>query len=174
MNTATDTMSSSTGKKWLALALSTRSATRATDLALAVMRIALAWIFIVYGSQKLFGWFGGPSSIDRTADFMASVGLKPGTFFAYLAGITEFGGGIAMLLGVATRLAGLALVGDMVMATIKVTADQGLHPYTSQNAPGYGLNVALIALGLVMFLLGAGRYSIDAIAERRLVAAGEG
>lgn len=143
------------------------------DLALVVVRVALAWIFVVYGAQKLFGWFGGPG-IDPTAGFMASLGLKPGTFMAYLSGIIEFGGGIAMLLGLVTRLAGLALIGDMVMAMIKVTAEQGLHPYTTQNAPGYGLNVALIGLGLVMFLLGAGRYSLDALAERRLVATGDG
>lgn len=174
MNTATQTTPTSPGRRWLALALGTRSANRATDLALAVVRVALGWIFFVYGAQKLFGWFGGPDSIENTADFMRSIGLKPGTLMAYVSGIIEFGGAIAMLLGVASRLAGLALVGDMVMAMIKVTADQGLHPYTTQNAPGYGLNVALIGLALVMVLLGAGRYSLDALAERRLVATGQG
>lgn len=169
MNAAAPTMSNSSGRKWLALALGTRSTSRATDLALAVLRLGLGWIFFVYGSQKLFGWFGGPG-IDPTASFMASIGLKPGTFMAYLSGIIEFGGGIAMLLGVAVRLAALALIGDMVMAMIKVTAEQGLHPYT--NAPGYGLNVALIAMAIVMFLVGAGRYSLDSMLERRLVAEG--
>jgi putative oxidoreductase len=159
------------GRTLLATVVKTRTADSSVDLALAVIRLALGWIFIVYGAQKLFGSFGGPG-IDPTARFMASLGLKPGTFMAYLSGVIEFGGGIAMLLGVATRLAGLALIGDMVMAMIKVTAEQGLHPYT--NAPGYGLNVALIALALVMFLLGAGRYSIDALAERRFVMMGEG
>jgi putative oxidoreductase len=154
----------------LARVVSPHKAGTPVDLALAVVRVALAWIFVVYGAQKLFGWFGGPG-IDPTAGFMASLGLKPGTFMAYLSGIIEFGGGIAMLLGVVTRLAGLALIGDMVVAMVKVTAEQGLHPYT--NAPGYGLNVALIALALVMFLLGAGRYSLDALAERRLAATGE-
>jgi putative oxidoreductase len=169
MDTSAQTMSSSSGRKWLAMLFGSRSGSTAADLALGVIRLALGWIFFVYGSQKLFGWFGGPG-IDPTAGFMASIGLKPGTFYAYLSGIIEFGGAIAMLLGVITRLAALALIGDMIMAMIKVTAEQGLHPYS--NAPGYGLNVALIALALVMFLLGAGRYSVDAQLERSVVAEG--
>lgn len=156
------------GKTWLAYVFSTRSAGRAADLALIVVRIALAWVFIVYGAQKLFGSFHG-QGIDGTAQFMASEGLKPGRFFAYLGGIIEFGGAIAMVLGLATRLAGLALFGDMLVAMITVTWATGLHQPTP---PGYELNVALAALGLVMLLLGAGRYSVDSLVERSL--AGEG
>ena len=43
------------------------------------------------------------------------------------AGVTEFGGGIAMALGLCTRLAGLALFGDMVMAMITVTWATGIN-----------------------------------------------
>ena len=150
-------------RTWSSAVFGTPTLRAALDLGLLVVRIALAWIFFVYGSQKLFGWFGGPG-IDPTAKFMASLGLKPGTFMAYVSGLIEFGGAIAMLLGVLTRLAALALIGDMVVAMIKVTAKQGLHPYTDQ--PGYALNVALIALALVVLLLGAGRYSLDALIDR--------
>ncbi|MGZ7023181.1 MAG: DoxX family protein, partial [Ilumatobacteraceae bacterium] len=97
-------------------------------------------------------------------------GLHPGGFFAVLGGVTEFGGAIALALGLGTRIAGLALFGDMVMAMITVTWAQGLHQATP---PGYELNVAVAALGLVVALLGAGRYSLDALAERQLVSTGE-
>ena len=72
--------------------------------------------------------------------------------------------------GVLKSAAGLALFGDMAVAMITVTWATGLHQVTP---PGYELNVALAALGLVVALLGAGRYSLDALAERRLVATGE-
>jgi putative oxidoreductase len=158
-------------KTWLTYVVSTRKAARSTDLALVAVRAALAWIFIVYGAQKLFGTFNGPG-IQGTADFMANgAGLRPGRFFAILAGVIEFGGAIALVLGLGARLAGLALFGDMVMAMITVTWSQGLHQATS---PGYELNVALAGLALVVALLGAGRFSVDALAERRLGATGKG
>ncbi len=158
-------------RTWLAMVVSTRKAGAPVDLALVVVRAALAWIFIVYGAQKLFGSFNGPGLHQTALDMANSFHLRPGRFFAYLGGIIEFGGAIALALGLFTRIAGLALFGDMVMAMIKVTWAHGLH----QKSPfGYELNVALAALGLVVVLLGAGRYSLDALAERRLVATGEG
>jgi putative oxidoreductase len=160
--TASQPTNSSGGRRWLALLFGTRPTARAVDLALVAVRVALAWIFFVYGAQKLFGWFNG-AGIDGTADFMANgAGLKPGHFFAVLGGIIEFGGAIAIVLGLVTRLAGLALFGDMVMAMITITWAHGLHQATS---PGYELNVALAALALVVTLLGAGRYSVDALVE---------
>jgi putative oxidoreductase len=159
------------GRRWLAFVVSTRKATLSADLALVAVRAALAWIFVVYGAQKLFGTFNGPG-IHQTSLFMAdTAGLRPGGLFAVLGGVIEFGGAIALVLGLGARLAGLALFGDMVMAMITITWVQGLHQATP---PGYELNVALAALALVVALLGPGRYSVDALAERRLVATGQG
>jgi putative oxidoreductase len=161
----------SPGRRWLALVFSTRKAALSTDLALVAVRAALGWIFIVYGAQKLFGTFNGPGLHQTALDMANSYHLRPGRFFAYLGGIIEFGGAIALALGLGARIAGLALFGDMVMAMIKVTWANGLH----QKSPyGYELNVAVAALAIVVVLLGAGRYSIDALAERRFVGTGEG
>ena len=59
-----------------------------------------------------------------------------------------------------------------VMAMITITCVHGLHP--AKTPPGYELNLALAALALVVALLGAGRFSADALAERRLTAIGRG
>ena len=160
---------------WLAVLVRTRNTTRTVDVALVAVRIALAWIFFVYGTQKLFGWFDG-GGLDGTADFMANTaGLKPGRFFAVMGGLIEFGGAIALALGIVARLAGLALLVDMVMAMITVTWSKGLLYQTSPPAtPGYQLNVALAALAVVVALLGAGRFSADAVVEQTLGTAGEG
>src|ERR1700722_3113938 len=102
----------------LAAVLSTRTAALPADFALVAARIALAWIFIYYGAGKLFGAFNGPG-IHRTALYFSNTAhLHPGGFFAVLGGVVELGGGIALALGIASRLAGLALFGDMVMAMI--------------------------------------------------------
>ncbi len=138
------------------------------DLALLAVRIALAWIFIYYGAGKLFGAFNGPG-IHGTSIYFSNVAhLHPGGFFAVLGGLIEFGSGVAMAVGLCARLAGAALFGDMVMAMITVTWATGIN--NSTIPPGYQLNLALAVLALVVVLLGAGRFSVDAIIGRQLTA----
>ncbi len=150
----------------LAALLGTRNIDLPADLALGAVRIALAWIFTYYGGGKLFGWFNGPG-IHREALFMSNTAhLHPGGFFAVLGGVTELGGAIALALGLGSRLAGLALFGDMVMAMITVTWVNGIN--SESLTPGYELNIALAVLSLVIVVFGAGRFSVDALAERHL------
>jgi putative oxidoreductase len=129
-------------------------------------RIALAWIFIYYGAGKLFGAFNGPG-IHRTALYFSDTAhLHPGGFFAVLGGIVEFASAIALALGLASRLAGLALFGDMVLAMITVTWATGIN--STSSPPGYQLNLALAVLALVVAALGSGQFSVDALIERRI------
>jgi putative oxidoreductase len=144
----------------------TEPTTLARDVALVAVRIALAWIFIYYGAGKLFGAFNG-LGIHRTALYFAHTAhLRPGGLFAVLGGVIEFGGAIAIALGLGSRLAGLALFGDQVMAMITVTWANGIDPLTSNG--GYEFNIALAVLALVVVALGAGRLSIDNVIGRRL------
>jgi len=145
---------------------SVRSSPLPTDLGLLAARVALAWIFIYYGGGKLFGAFNGPGIHNTALYFSNTAHLHPGGFFAVLGGLIEFGGGIGMALGLLARLAGLALFGDMVMAMITVTWATGIN--SSTTPPGYQLNIALAVLALVVALLGAGRFSLDAAVDRRL------
>lgn len=148
--------------------LSTRPAALPTDAVLVAVRIALVWIFIYYGAGKLFGAFHG-MGIHGTSLYMSNVAhLHPGGFFAVLGGVLEFGGAIALALGVASRLVGLALFGDMVMAMITITWSTGIASTTAP--PGYQLNLAVAVLALVVVVFGAGRFSVDALVQRRLAA----
>ena len=150
----------------MGLVFSVRPSSPAADLGLLAARIVLAWIFIYYGAGKLFGAFNGPG-LHRWSLYMSNVAhLHPGGFFAVLGALIEFGGGIAMGLGLLSRLAGLALFGDMVMAMITVTWATGLN--TNNPPPGYQLNLALGVLALVIALVGPGRFSLDALIDRQL------
>lgn len=152
----------------LAVVFSTRVATLPADLALVAVRTALAWVFIWYGAGKLFGAWNGPGLHQSALFFSNTAHLHPGGFFAVLGGVIEFGGGISLVLGLGARLAGLALFGDMVMAMITVTWVNGIN--SESLTPGYDLNMALCVLALVVVVFGAGRLSIDALAERRVAA----
>ncbi|MFZ0250002.1 MAG: DoxX family protein [Acidimicrobiales bacterium] len=166
-------MTGSIGTRWrswkslLEAIVSTRATSQLpADCALLIARIVLAWIFIYYGAGKLFGWFNGPGIHGTSAYFSQSAHLHPGGLFAVVGGVIEFFGGIAVGLGLFSRLAGIALFGDMVMAMITVTWATGINSHTAP--PGYQLNLALAGLALVVAFLGSGRFSLDAAVERRL------
>jgi putative oxidoreductase len=154
------------GQEAVRILFMVRPAPLAADAALVATRVALAWIFIYYGAGKLFGAFNGPGIHGTTLYFDNVAHIHPGGFFAVLGGLIEFGGGVAMAVGFCARLAGLALFGDMVMAMITVTWSTGIASVMSP--PGYQLNIALAVLALIIVLLGAGRFSVDALIARRL------
>ena len=154
----------------LATVVGTRTAALPTDCALLAARIALAWIFIYYGAGKLFGSFNGPGLHSTALYFSNTAHLHPGGFFAVVGGITEFAAAIALAIGLGSRLAGAALFVDMVMAMITVTWSTGIN--TSDPPPGYQLNMALGVLALVVAILGSGRFSLDALIERRVKGTG--
>ena len=151
---------------WLRIVFATRPASLTVDFALGAARVVLAWVFIYYGAGKLFGAFHGPGIHATSLYFSNTAHLHPGGFFAVLAGLTEFGGAIALGLGLLTRLAGLAVFGDMVIAMITVTWATGIN--SGNPPPGYQLNLALGVLALVVGMLGAGRFSVDSVIAHRL------
>jgi putative oxidoreductase len=137
-----------------------------TDVVLVAVRVVLAWVFIYYGAGKLFGAFHGPGLHATAVYFAHSAHLRPGAFFAVAGGILEFGGALCVALGAAARVAGLALLVDQVMAMITVTWVNGINSLS--NHPGYEFNMTLAVLAVTVMVLGAGRFSVDALVARRL------
>jgi putative oxidoreductase len=153
----------------LAALVSPRTGALPADIGLIAVRAVLALLFIYHGSRRLFGWFDGPG-LDASARYFANTaGLSPGKLFATMGGLIEFLGGIAIAVGLLARLAGAAIFVDMMMAIITVTWSNGINATTGKS--GYELNLALGTLALVIAFFGAGRFSIDALLERRLQSA---
>lgn len=120
------------------------------------LRLGAGIIFAAHGAQKLFGWFGG-YGIAGTGQWMESIGLAPGALMAALAGSAEFFGGIALILGLLTRPAALALAVTMVVAIFAAHICNGL--FMANNGYEFGLALLVIAAGLA--LRGAGPLSLD-------------
>jgi len=169
MTTTSVTNPPSRTRALLQVLFSSRTAPLPADLCLLVVRLVLAWIFVYHGSRRLFGWFDGPGIHASATYFANSAHLHPGELFAVLSGVIEFGGGIALALGLFSRLAGAAIFGDMMIAIVTVTWANGINA-TGGNS-GYELNLALGFLALVPAVFGAGRFSVDAMLERRLLRA---
>jgi hypothetical protein len=62
------------------------------DTAPAIVRLAQGSLMAGHGAQKLFGSFGG-HGLEGTSGFMEMLGLRPGRPWAFVAGLSEFGGG---------------------------------------------------------------------------------
>jgi putative oxidoreductase len=135
------------------------SSWHSVDAAALVMRAALAAAFVAHGGQKLFGWFGG-GGIAGTTAFFTSVGLPAPHAFAYVAGIAEFLGGIAIALGLLTVAATAGLIAEMVIAVASVSYSAGF--FVTAQKIGWELNAYLIGLLAALLLTGPGRWSADA------------
>ena len=133
------------------------------DEALLVLRVVLGVIFFMHGSQKVLGFFGGPGLAATVQFFQSKLGIPQ--FLAYTAAFTEFFGGIALVLGLFTRLAALGIGTDMAVAVVRVHLANGFFlNWFCQNGKGHGFeyNLALIAMALALVLTGGGNYSLDA------------
>jgi putative oxidoreductase len=127
------------------------------------LRVPTAIIFIAHGAQKLFGLFGG-YGLEGTGQWMASVGLEPGYQLALLAGSAEFFGGIALLIGLLVRPAGLMLTITMLVAIFSVHFSNGL--FMTNN--GYEFALALLAVSVSLTFSGAGKVALDNLLKQRL------
>jgi putative oxidoreductase len=134
-----------------------QSAVHAVDVGLVVLRLALGIIFIAHGAQKLFGWFGG-QGLEATVTGFGSMGIP--TALSYVAAFTEFFGGIAVIIGLLSRLASLGLAINMLVAMALVHAKNGFF-MNSPGGAGIEFTLALFAMALTILIAGPGRIAIS-------------
>jgi len=131
---------------------------RQIDTALAILRVVLGVTFILHGGQKLFVFgFAGVSGA------FAQMGIPaPGLLGPFVA-FVEFFGGIAILLGLLTRLAALGIGATMVVAILTVHLQNGFFAPT-----GFEFPLSLLASAIALVITGAGDFSLDALIGKRL------
>lgn len=120
-----------------------------------VLRLVLGITMSGHGAQKLFGWFGG-YGLQGTAGFFAEqLGMKPGIFWATLAGSGEFFGGLLLILGLATRIAALNTAIVMLVAIVSVHSSAFFLP------AGMEFALSLLAMSVALIISGGGALSAD-------------
>ena len=129
--------------------------------AITLIRVTLGVIMFGHGAQKVLGWFGG-YGLKGTTGYLTSIGIPLPV--AYLVCFTEFLGGIALVIGLLTRLAALGVALVMVGAAVKVHLPNGFFmnwDLTPGKGHGFETNLALLAMALACVIAGGGALSID-------------
>lgn len=122
------------------------------DAALAIVRVVVGIIFFVHGWQKLF-----VLSVAGVGGFFATIGIPAAPFMAGVVTIVELVGGLMLIAGAGTRIAGVLLAIDMLVAFYIVHLPNGF--YVSEG--GYEFVFVLMAACIGFVLSGSGKYSVD-------------
>jgi putative oxidoreductase len=124
------------------------------NLAILLLRVGLGVIFTAHGMQKLFGSFEGPG-IHGVGEMLTGLGLSHPLLWAWVLSLTEFVGGLFLILGILPRISA-ALIGIvMIVAILKIHASKGF--FASTGGIEFQLLILLVCISIV--LIGGGKYS---------------
>jgi putative oxidoreductase len=118
------------------------------SLVLFVVRAVTGYAFILHGWGK----------IQAPMTWMQNNNV-PGIFQA-LAAIAEFGGGIAIILGLFTSIASLGLVVTMIVAALFHAVIRG-DPFVAKGGPSYELAITYLLISLILLFIGPGKFALD-------------
>jgi putative oxidoreductase len=125
-----------------------------------ILRLTLALVFFPHGAQKVLGWYGGYG-------WTGSVGFFTGQGMPYIIAVlpvlTEFLAPFALIAGLGTRIAALALGFEMAVAVLMVHGKNGffMNWFGKQAGEGYEYHLLVIGIAIALIIQGAGRFSVD-------------
>lgn len=134
----------------------TFGAEKVKDGLLLVSRILLMLLFVIFGWEKLFAF-------SQTAGYFTTIGVPMPGLATLIAVVMEFFVGLALILGLLTRplaiLLALYTLGTALLGHHFWTLPAGMARVASEI--NFYKNMSIIAGLLLLYLTGAGKYSID-------------
>ena len=119
---------------------------------LSALRIVAGFMFITFGTMKLFGWPPSPVPVPPF-EVMSQT---------WIGGVLETVGGLLIMLGLLTRPTAFILSGEMAVAYFQFHQPMGALPPTNMGVPA----VLYCWLFLYLVFAGAGVWSLDALIAR--------
>lgn len=126
------------------------------EIGATILRVFLGATFLIHGLAKFQG------GIENQAGFFESLGL-PG-FSAYVVALIELIGGIALVLGVGTRIISVLFAIVMVVAIFKVKLAVGF--LGNGQMAGYELDLALMVISIYLAAKGKSNFALDNVLFR--------
>ena len=126
------------------------------DFLLLVGRVLMGWIFVESGWRKLMG-------MDAFIASLANRGVPYATVMGWIGAPLEFLGGLALVLGCATRCAALAVIIFTIVATLIghrywEIADAAARRMQQSH---FAKNITIIGGLVLLFVTAGGRFSVD-------------
>ncbi|WP_041967431.1 DoxX family protein [Mesobacillus selenatarsenatis] len=121
------------------------------EAAATILRIVLGATFLIHGAAKFQG------GIENTVGFFESLGF-PG-FSAYIVALVELIGGLAMVLGVGTRVVSILFAIVLAVAVVKVKLAGGF--LGNGQMAGFELDLALLAISIFLAITNKSLFALD-------------
>ena len=122
-----------------------------------VARVVLGYVMAAHGWEKVDG---GADLRAGLGAFLDSKSVPLPDLVAWVVPYLELGGGVLLILGLATRWSAAVIAGYLVLAALVVTRTNGLIA-PQGGGVGYERDLVYIASALVLVVQGPGRPSVD-------------
>lgn len=132
-----------------------------SNILLGLLRLIAAFLFVQYGTSKLFAFPGPMMPGAETADPMSMTGA---------AGLLEVIGGGLLFLGLFTRPVAFILSGEMAFAYFIGHAPQGFWPVLNQGTPA----ILFCFLFLYFSAAGPGAFALSNLLHKEVRIGGFG
>ncbi len=135
------------------------------EVGLLILRLSMGIIFFLHGWMKLAG---GQELFVR--EMLAMVGWQMPNALLWLVALAELLGGLALILGLFSRWAAVALAVEMIVVLALFHFRQGFFIVAIPNVPlafGFEFHVALVGGLICVALSGSGRWALEAKLSRR-------
>jgi putative oxidoreductase len=139
-----------------------------------ILRVLLAVVMFPHGAQKALGWFGG-FGFEGTMKFFTETMHIPAPL-ALLAVAAEFLGPIALVLGLASRVAAFGIGTTITVAAVMVSLPNGffMNWFGNQKGEGIEYHILMAAIAIAVVIQGGGRWALDSVIYRKLANEGAG
>jgi putative oxidoreductase len=135
-------------------------AANAADIWMLIGRLALAWVFVVFGVGHVFN----PAGL---AGYLTSLKAPAPELLSWIALIMEVVIAITLVFGVATRYGAAIGIVFLILSTALA------HRYWEYTGPAVAIqqgnffkNISMLGGMLYVFVFGPGRFSVDAMMRK--------
>lgn len=125
------------------------------SLALLALRLGLGVEMVVHGWPKI-------KKPGGMAGWLGPMGFKPGVFWSWIVALTEFLGGLGLILGLLTRFAAFFVAIEFLAIILFIKPPKLKVPFTYPDGKaGWELDWVILAMALALLLAGPGRFALD-------------
>lgn len=128
---------------------------------LLLVRLYWGWQFLESGWGKLHG-------LSHVIQYFTSLNIPAPQIAAPCVALLEFLGGLLLILGLGTRLVGLLLTANMLVAYITADREGFTSLFSADATKFYTADpFPFLVAALIMLVFGAGVFSLDHVLARR-------